>query len=105
MESNVAALIAAVTVIVGLSVTYAKTFGSYQERLTEIVVETFAVPTRYKPATNLGVGLVLTSIVTVVAAYSISTALVIPAGVIAGLFASVEAQRVHDEGKSPPPPQ
>ena len=102
MESNVAALIAAITVIVGLSVTYAKTFGSYQERLTEIVIQTFAIRTRYKPVANLGVGLLLTTVVTVVAAYSISAWLVIPAGVIAGLFASVEAQRVHDEAKPPP---
>lgn len=102
MESSVSALLAAIAVIVGASVTYAKTFGSQQEALTQIAVDTFAIKSRYKRATNLAVGLLLASILTVVAAYAIGNLVVIPGGIVAGLFASVEAQRVHEEKPDPP---
>ena len=105
MEDSVALLLAAIAVIVGASVTYAKTIGPYQEVLTQVAVESFNVKRRFKKAVNLGVGLLLASVVTVVAAYAIGDPIVIPAGIIAGLFASAEAQRVHDTTPSDPPPE
>lgn len=105
MEQDITQLIAAITIIVGLSVTYAKTFGSHQEALTQVAIETFAVKARYKKAVNLGVGLLVASILTVVAAYAIGSYVVIPAGIVAGLFASVEAQKVHDVDPSDKPPK
>jgi hypothetical protein len=103
METSVATLIAAIAVIVGASVTYAKTIGPYQEVLTQVAVETFGVESRYKKVVNLGVGILLASILTVVAAYAIGNMIVIPAGIIAGVFASAEAQRVHETTPSDAP--
>jgi hypothetical protein len=96
MEQDVALLVAAITVLVGASVTYAKTFGPYQSALTEMVVTAWNTPSRYKAVVNLGIGVALAAVVTVIAAWAIGNVLVIPAGVIAGLFGSIEAQRVHD---------
>lgn len=96
MEDQIALLIAAITVIIGASVTYAKVFGPYQAALTEILVTTLNTPSRYKAAVNLGVGVVLAAVVTVVAAWAIGNTVVIAAGIVAGLFGSIEAQRVHD---------
>lgn len=100
MEDQVALLVAAITVIVGASVTYAKTFGPYQAALTEMLVTALNTPSRYKPVVNLGVGVALASVVTVVAAWAIGNTLVIAAGLIAGLFGSIEAQRVHDVSRA-----
>jgi hypothetical protein len=96
MEAGIATLLAAIAVIVGASITYAKTIGPYQEAMSQVAIESFGVSSRYKKAVNLGVGLLLASILTVVAAYAIGNMIVIPAGLVAGIFASVEAQRVHD---------
>lgn len=97
MEQQIATLVAAIALIIGLSVTYAKTFAPYQTGLTQIAVDTFRIPSRYRPATNLVVGLLLTSVITVVAVFAAGVpATVIAAGVVAGLMASIEAQRVHD---------
>jgi hypothetical protein len=96
MEQDVALLVAAITLIVGASVTYAKTFGPYQSALTEMLVTALNTPSKYKAAVNLGVGVALAGVVTVVAAWAIGNPVVIAAGLIAGLFGSIEAQRVHD---------
>lgn len=89
-------LLAVIAVIVGASITYAKTFGPYQTQLTEIVVTTFSVTSRYKPAVNLAVGILLAGAVTVVAAAVVGNTAVLAAGLVAGVFGSIEAQRVHD---------
>jgi hypothetical protein len=95
-EDQTATLVTAIVLIVGLGVTYAKTFAPYQTGLTQIVVDACQIPTRYRSAINLLVGVLVASAVTVVAAYAIGSAVVIPAGIIAGVMGSIESQRVHD---------
>ena len=111
MEQDVASLAAAIAIIVGLSVTYDKTFAPYQTGLSEIVIQAFRVTSRYKPAVNLGVGILIASAVTVVAAAAVGNAAVIAGGVVGGIMASIESQRVHDtqsalaESQQAGPPQ
>ena len=96
MEEQMGMLLAVIAVILGAALTYAKTFGPYQEKLTEIAVTSLNIPSRYKPAVNLGLGILLASAVTVVAAVVVANTAVIAAGIVAGVFGSIEAQRIHD---------
>lgn len=96
LEQQTATLVTAIVLIVGLGVTYAKTFAPYQSGLTQVAVDAMNTPSRYRPALNLLIGILFAAVITVVAAAAIGNAAVIPAGIVAGIMGSIEAQRVHD---------
>ena len=45
--------------IVLISVAYGRTFGGFQEAITQSVVDALAVKSRYRRVTNLAVGMVI----------------------------------------------
>jgi hypothetical protein len=96
LEQQTATLVTAIVLIVGLGVTYAKTFAPYQSGLTQVAVDAMNTPSRYRPALNLLIGVLFAAVITVVAAAAIGNAAVIPAGIVAGVMGSIESQRVHD---------
>jgi hypothetical protein len=97
MEQSVAELVAVIAVVIGLSVTYGKTFGPYQTQLAQWVIDAGAVPKRWRGPVNLATGVVVAAAVTVVGAVQIGEPGLIAVGVLAGVFSSVEAARVHDQ--------
>jgi hypothetical protein len=89
-------------IIVLVSVAYGKTFGSTQEAITQAVVDAFAIRSRYRRLTNLGVGIAIALIIAGAAAWKLGSWDVVTIGVIAGLMASVEAARAHEMPPRPP---
>ena len=88
--------------IVLISVAYGRTFGGFQEAITQSVVDALAVKSRYRRVTNLAVGMVIALLIAGAAAWKLGTWDVIPIGIIAGLMASVEAARAHETPQAPP---
>lgn len=98
---NFELLVASIAAIILAAGAYAKYFAPYQERISEAIIEAFSVPKRYKSLTNIGVGVAIAVIFTVVAAISAGLGLqVIVGGIAAGILASVNASTIHDEKKT-----
>jgi hypothetical protein len=89
-------------IIVLVSIAYGKTFGGFQEAITQSVVDALASKSRYRRVTNLAVGMVIALLIAGAAAWKLGTWDVIPIGIIAGLMASVEAARAHETPQAPP---
>ena len=90
-------LLAFVVILGAVALGYGKFVGPYQTELTEAVCQAFAVKSRYKKVTNLGVGIGLGLGITAVAAFYMSNWGIVPLGVLAGIFASSEAAKKHDQ--------
>ncbi len=98
MDTSIEALVAYITLVVGLSVTFGKVFGGYQTEITQAIIDAVGVRSRYRRLVNMAIGILIASLFTVVGALSIGAPWqIIPAGVLAGIMASVEASRVHDQ--------
>lgn len=93
-------LIALTVIIVGLAAAYAKAFGSYQSTIAEWVISSAGVPSRHKGLVNLGVGLAIALLFSGIAATMMGAWMIVPVGSFAGLLASVEASKAHDEAKT-----
>lgn len=89
-------LIALSVVVISLAAAYGKAFGPYQTTLAQWVIEAFAIQSRFRGLTNLGVGLVIGVGFSVMAAGMIGTRALVAVGIFAGFLASVEAGRRHD---------
>lgn len=89
-------------IIVLVSVAYGKTFGATQEAITQAVIDAFAIRSRYRRVTNLGVGMAIALLIAGAAAWKLTSWDVIPIGIIAGLMASVEAAKAHETPQAPP---
>lgn len=97
MEQDVAQLVTLIAVVTGLSVAYGKAFGPYQTQVAQWVIDAAAVPKRLKGVVNLVTGIVIATAFTLVAALQLEQPSIIAVGVLAGVFASVEAGKVHDQ--------
>jgi hypothetical protein len=100
MEQPVAELITLIAVVTGLSVAYGKAFGPYQTQVAQWVIDALGIARRYRGLVNLGTGVAIATAFTVVAAGQLGQPGIIAIGVLAGVFASVEAGRVHDREAS-----
>ncbi|HWV57907.1 MAG TPA: hypothetical protein VNZ57_10675 [Longimicrobiales bacterium] len=102
MDQSVSALIAIIGIIVGLAIAYGKAFGGYQTDITQAVIDAAKVPTRYRRLLNLVVGIAIATAFTLVGAAWMGQLELVPAGILAGVLASVEAGKVHDAEKMAP---
>lgn len=109
MEQDTGDLIAIVGVIAGLAVAYGKAFGVYQASITQAVIDAAQVPSRYRRLLNLVVGVTVATAFTVVGAEWLGQWELVPAALLAGVLASVEAASFHDakatEDSMPPKSQ
>ena len=101
MQANVDELIVIIGVIAALSVAFGKAFGPYQTEISQAVIDALQVPSRYRRILNMGIGVAIGVIFTLVGALSIGEWQIVPAGILAGIMASVEASKVHDRERAP----
>jgi ABC-type Mn2+/Zn2+ transport system permease subunit len=110
MGDQVTELITIIGVVTGLALVYWKAFAGYQAAITQIFINAFTVPSRFRRLLNLIVGIVIASAFTVVGALWLGSWAIVPAGLRAGILAAVEAGKAHDAGavaepsESAPPP-
>lgn len=97
MQSSIDELIVVIGVVTALSVAFAKAFGPYQTEISQAVIDAFAVPSSSRRLVNMGVGIVIGVAFTAIGAAAIGAWGIVPAGVLAGVLASVEASRTHDQ--------
>ena len=97
MESLSEELLAFIVILGAVALGYGKFMGPYQTELTEAFCQAFGVKSRYKKMWNLGVGVTLGLVITGVAAYYMGNWGITPLGFLAGIFASSEAAKKHDE--------
>ena len=96
-NAGIEELVALVAVIVGVAAAYAKAFGPYQQVIAQWVIDAAVIGKRYKGLVNLAVGMVVALGFSAIAAAMMGAWMVLPVGTFAGLLASVEASRAHDE--------
>jgi hypothetical protein len=89
-------LLAFVVVLGAIAMGYGKFFGPHQTEVTNVFCEAFVVNSRFKPLMNLTVGITMGLGITATAAYYLDNWSILPIGVLAGIFASNEAAKVHD---------
>ena len=94
MDTDTAAFLA---VVLTASVAYSRALGATQCQIAAWVIAAFRTPSRWRGLVNLGVGVALATAVSVVAAWQAGNWGLLPAGVLAGVLASVEAAKVHDD--------
>ena len=97
MQTDADGILAAIGLVLALSIGYGKVVGPLQTDISQAFIDAFAVPTPYKRLLNLGVGLALAVAVAIIGAVAVDSWALVPAGVLAGVMASVEAARVHDQ--------
>jgi hypothetical protein len=102
MEHEIADLTALIAVVITLGFAYAKGFGAYQTQLVEWVIAAAAIGPRWRGLLNLAVGTVLALLFTAIAAYQLDDWSLIAVGLFAGILASIEAARVHDDQEDEP---
>jgi hypothetical protein len=96
MDRHVPDLITFIGVLTGLALAYGKAFGAYQSEITQAVIDVFDVQSRYRRMLNIITGVLIAGAFTVVGAAWLDAWAIVPAGVLAGILASVEAGRKHD---------
>lgn len=90
-------LLTLIGAVVALGAGYARLFGARQTQVVEWVVAGFRVKGRWRGLVNLAVGLAIAGAVSAYAAWRAGEWALFAAGLLAGLLASDEAARVHDE--------
>lgn len=68
MDANIELLIAYITLVAGLSVTFGKVFGSCQTKITQAVIDAIGMRSRYRRLVNMAVGILTASLFTIVGA-------------------------------------
>lgn len=97
MEDAFAQLTAGFMLIVGLAVVFSKYFAQPQVYITEAIKTGLKVPKRYAMLLNLGVGVLLCVLVTVVVSFWLPGGWkLIPAGLFAGVILSKESGEEYD---------
>lgn len=96
-DDQITDLLALIGAVVTLGAAYGKMFGGRQTQIVEWIVTGFGVKSRWRGLVNLAVGLVIAGAVSAYAALRSGEWAMLAAGLLAGLLASDEAARVHDE--------
>ena len=97
MQDNADQLVIIIGITIALSLTYGKWIGPLQTDISQAFIDAWQVPSQYKRLLNLAVGMVLAITLTVVAALALGDWGIVGIGALAGIMASVEASRVHDQ--------
>lgn len=103
MDAQMTELITIIGVVTGLALAYGRAFAGYQAAITQAFIDAFTVSSKYKRLLNLVIGILIASAFTAVGALWLGTWQIVPAGVLAGILAAVEAGKAHDEGTAPLP--
>lgn len=103
MDDQVMRLTALATLVTGLSLLYAQRFGDAQCQLVEWVIAAGKVPGRWRGLLNLGVGVALALAFTGLGALVAGDATILAAGCLAGVLASIQAAKAHDQADASPP--
>lgn len=90
-------LLTLIGAVVTLGAAYARLFGGRQTQIVEWIVSGFGVKSRWRGLVNLAVGLAIAGAVSAYASWQTGQWAMLAAGLLAGLLASDEAARVHDE--------
>jgi hypothetical protein len=97
-EPSIAALTALIGLIGTVSVAYGKALGATQMQLVKWVIDALRIERRYRGLLNLAIGLLLAMTLSAIAAWTIGDRRFLAVGLLAGLIASVEAAKTHDDG-------
>lgn len=97
MQADVDELVAIIGIVIALSIAVGKVVGPLQTDISQAFIDAFLVPSRYRRLLNLGVGVALGTALAVIGAMTAGTWALVPAGILAGVIASVEAARTHDQ--------
>ncbi len=103
MDAQMTELITIIGVVTGLALAYGRAFAGYQAAITQAFIDAFTVSSKYKRLLNLVIGILIASAFTVVGALWLGTWQIVPAGVLAGILAAVEAGKAHEDGTAPIP--
>lgn len=95
-QESIQQLTAAIAVVTGASLAYAKALGQSQSQIVEWLIAAFRVASRWRGLLNLATGVVLAVALSAVAAISVGDWRIVGTGLLAGVLASVEASRAHD---------
>lgn len=98
-DGQIGELVAILGIVVGLAVAYGKAFAGHQEQITQAVIDAFQVKSRYKRLVNIAVGILIAAGMTAVGAAWLHAWEIVPAGVLAGILAAVEASKQHEAAK------
>lgn len=80
-----------------VALAYGKAVGSTQAQVSQWVIDAWQVKSRYRGLINLAVGMVLAGAFGLLAAWQGGDWSVLAVIVLAGIVASVEAAKAHDE--------
>ena len=97
-ESSISELTALIAVIGTVAVAYGKALGATQMQLVQWVIDALRIERRYRGLLNLAIGFLLAMALSAIAAWIISDLRFLAVGLLAGLIASVEAAKAHDDG-------
>lgn len=96
-EAQIGEMTALIAVVVSVAAAYGKAFGSTQMTLVEWVIAASAIESRWRGLLNLAIGLLLAQALTGLAVWMVGDTRLLAIGQIAGVIASVEAARAHDD--------
>ncbi len=102
MEQTITELVTIIGVVAALAVAYAKAFAVHQEAISQAMIDAFKVTSEYRRLLNLGVGIAIAAGMTCVGAVWLERWEIVPAGVLAGLLAAVEASKAHEANPETP---
>lgn len=95
-------LTAVAAAIVAVAAGYTKAMGKAQCQIVAWVISALAVRSRYRGVLNLAVGILLAALFSGLTAWVAGDVRLLAIGIVAGLFASVEAANVHDAAAERP---
>jgi hypothetical protein len=101
-DNDVQQLVAVAAMVTAAALAYGKVLGPVQTQLVQWFIDAFAVPSQWRGLMNLAVGIAVSVSLSLVVYQSTGRVSFLGVGVLAGLIASVEAAKVHDETPGPP---
>jgi hypothetical protein len=96
-EATIGELTALVAVVGSVAAAYGKALGPAQMQLVQWVIDGLRVKRQFRGLLNLAVGLLLALALSGIAAWITGDPRLPAIGLLAGIIASVEAARAHDE--------
>jgi len=100
MEDLSTGMIADIVIIAGIIAAYGKAFGAEHEWFAEVVIKSFGLRSRYKPAANVLTSVTVSLLIGTVLALHADNWFIVPLAGIAGLYTSRKAAEVHDTKKA-----
>ena len=95
-DGRTGGLVAILGTVPALGIPENMAYAKLQEQITQSVIDAFQVKSRYKRLVNIGGGILFAGGMTAVGAAWLHAWEIVPAGVLAGILAAVEAGKQHD---------